>query len=63
MVREKKQYRTSNFLNTNSLTNITEYGDIIVAMVAPVTASEEPQINLVTGGIFLISERISMWKE
>ena len=36
----------------------------MLAIVAPVTASEEPQRNLVTGGIFLISARMSMlWIE
>ena len=39
---------------------MTVYGDIIVAILAPVTASEEPHMNLVTGGIFLSSAMISI---
>lgn len=48
---------TCSFLNTKSFTKSTVYGATAPRRTEPVTPSDDPQMNRVTGGTFLISAR------
>ena len=52
-----REMYTCSFLNTKSFTKSTVYGATAPRMTEPVTPSDDPQMNRVTGGIFLISAR------
>lgn len=52
-----RERHTCSFLNTKSFTKSTVYGVTAPRRTEPVTPSDDPQMNRVTRGIFLISAR------